>query len=94
MNTLVKKYFTELGYADLGGSHKYFDPKSRKVLEGNGVMLFNGFKASFTLQNSNLFLRVDSLTKIIQNRKVLDVINELYFIHSNKDREEKRQLLK
>lgn len=78
----------------MGGSHKYFNPKSRKVLENDGLMLFNGYKASFTVQNSNLFLRVDSMTKIIQNKKVIDVINEIYFIHSNKGKEEKRNLLK
>ena len=94
MNNLVKKFFNELGFAEIGSSHKYFHPKSRKVLENDRLMLFDGYKASFTLQNDSLYLRVDSMTRIIQNRKVLDFINELYALNSTKSKEEKRIILK
>lgn len=56
--------------------------------------MYSGFKANFCLLDKGIFLRVDSAKKIVQNRTVLDFINELYKKNETKDRDDKRNLVK
>ena len=41
-----------------------------------------------------IYLRVDSAKKIVRNQSVLDFINDVYSKNKNKDRDEKRAILK
>lgn len=41
-----------------------------------------------------IYLRVDSAKKIVRNQTVLDYINDLYSKNKNKERDEKRTILK
>ena len=56
--------------------------------------MFSGFKANFMSLEKGIFLRVDTAKKIVRNETVLDFINKLYAKYNNKDRDEKRSILK
>ena len=46
------------------------------------------------MTEGGLFLRVDSMVKIIQNKTVLDHINEIYSKNSKLSKHEKRNAVK
>lgn len=56
--------------------------------------MYSGFKSSFVELEKGIFLRVDAAKKIVRNQTVLDFIDQTYMIHKDKDKEEKRMLLK
>jgi hypothetical protein len=56
--------------------------------------MFSGFKANFMSLERGIFLRVDTAKKIVRNETVLDYINKIYSKNNNKDRDEKRNILK
>lgn len=56
--------------------------------------MFPGFKANFMSLEKGIYLRVDSAKKIVRNQSVLDFINDVYSKNKNKDRDEKRTILK
>lgn len=56
--------------------------------------MYNGFKSNFVQLEKGIFLRVDAAKKIVRNQTVLDFIDQLYGIHRDKDKDEKRLLLK
>lgn len=58
------------------------------------MKMFPGFKANFVTMEKGIFLRVDSAKKIVRNETVLDYINSVYSKNKNKDRDEKRNILK
>ena len=41
-----------------------------------------------------MYLKIDSSTKVIQNVTALEAINELYRKYNDRNREEKRQIIK
>jgi hypothetical protein len=58
------------------------------------LKMFSGFKANFMQLEKGIYLRVDSAKKIVRNQTVLDYINDLYSKNKNKERDEKRTILK
>ena len=95
MNSLVKNLFHSIGFVEIGKSNKYFNPKSRRPVENTGVVLFNGFETSFSVrQDGALYLQVESMTRIVQDRSVLDFINDIYGKNKHLSRDEKRSILK
>ena len=75
LNNLVKKFFDSLGFVEIGKSQKYFNPKERISIANSALMLYNGYETAFNITEGGIFLRVDSMVKIIQNKTVLTVIN-------------------
>lgn len=52
--------------------------------------MFNGYRSNFVLLENGIYLRVDSAKKIVRNQTVLQYIDDLYKIHQDKDKEERR----
>lgn len=48
-NNMIKNFFNQLGFIEIGKSRKYFDPKSRTNLDNAGIMIYNGFSTSFNI---------------------------------------------
>lgn len=65
-------------YVSIGRSGKYFNPKNKKTLSGAGIILFNGYETQVNITENGLYLRVDSMVRIVQNKTVLDEINTIY----------------
>jgi hypothetical protein len=42
---------------------------------------------------NGIYLRVDSAKKIVRNQTVLEFINDIYKIHQDKEREERRKIV-
>jgi hypothetical protein len=80
-------------YTEIGKSKKYFDPSSRKTLDGANVTIYKGYSSNFTLLENGLFLKIDPTVKIIQSDSALDVINNIYKLNSTKCKTEKRLLV-
>jgi hypothetical protein len=55
--------------------------------------MFSGYRSNFVMLESGIYLRVDSAKKIVRNQTVLQFIDELYKIHQDKEKEEKRLIL-
>ena len=56
--------------------------------------MFSGYKVNFMELEKGIYLRVDTAKKIVRNQTVLQYINEIYKLHSDKERDEKRSILK
>lgn len=56
--------------------------------------MFSGFKSNFVFLEKGIFLRVDTAKKIVRNTTVLETINQLYEVYKDKDKEEKRNIVK
>ncbi len=57
-NNLMKKFFASMKFTSIGKSGKYFNPKSRKVLNNTGIILFNGYETKFNITENGLYLQV------------------------------------
>lgn len=68
----MKKFFASMKFTSIGRNGKFFNPKSRKVIENAGVILFDGYDTNFNITENGLYLQVDSMVRIIQNRTVLE----------------------
>jgi hypothetical protein len=55
--------------------------------------MFSGYKANYCMLENGIYLRVDSAKKIVRNQTVLEFINEIYKIHQDKEREERRKIV-
>ena len=91
LNNGLRNVMRGLDYMEIGRSGKYFNAKQKTHIDN--LMMFSGYKSNFVHLESGYYLRVDSAKKIVRNQSVLDVIDSLYKVHQDKDREEKRNLL-
>lgn len=85
--------FGKIGYTEIGKSGKFFKISSPENLDAD-LKMFPGFKANFVSMEKGIYLRVDSAKKIVRNETVLDYINSIYSKNKNRDRDEKRIILK
>lgn len=90
---MIRNFFHQMQYTEIGRTKKYFDPNSRKKLEGADVTVYRGYSTSFSLLESGLFLKVDPTVKIIQSESALDVINKIYKRNAALSKTEKRLLI-
>lgn len=93
LNNGIRNIMTTLDYMEIGQTGKYFNKQGRKNVF-NDLSIYPGYKVNFLLAEAGMFLRVDPTSKLVQNKSVLDYINELYKINSDRDRDEKRQIVK
>ncbi len=63
-------------------------------MENIGVKLFNGFATSINYLENGIYLRVDSATRIVQNKTALAEIDSIMQTNQSKSKDEKRQLIK
>ncbi len=85
--------FKKVGYTEIGKTGKFFKIDNAKSLDSS-LKMFNGYKANFMWLEKGIYLRVDPAKKIVRTETVLDFINELYSKNKNKERDEKRNILK
>jgi hypothetical protein len=90
---MVRNFFHQMQYTEIGRSRKYFDPQSRKELSGANVAVYHGYSTNFCLLEGGLFLKVDPTVKIVQSESALDLINKIYKINSALSKTEKRALV-
>lgn len=76
---------------EIGRSGKYFNTKDKKNIDN--LMMFSGYRSNFVLLENGYYLRVDSAKKIVRNQSVLEAIDQIYSMHRDKSREEKRNAL-
>lgn len=55
--------------------------------------MFSGYRSNFVSLEKGIYLRVDSAKKIVRNQTVLQVIDQIYKLHQDKEKEEKRNIL-
>ena len=94
LNNMMKQFLMKLGYNEIGKSRKYFNKDNKLKMPNVGVVLYMGFSTSFSVLESGVYLKIDSSTKVIQNVTALEAINELYRKYNDRNREEKRQIIK
>jgi len=58
LNNMVRNFFYQLHYTEIGSSRKYFDPSSEQNLKGANVKIYKGFSTSFLMLEKGLFCRV------------------------------------
>lgn len=92
LNNGLRNIMNKLDYVEIGRSGKYFNGKEKQEIDN--LMMYNGFKSNFVCLQKGIFLRVDSAKKIVRNQTVLQFIDEFYKKQSDKDKAEKRNLLK
>lgn len=59
----------------------------------DNLMMFSGYRSNFVSLEKGIYLRVDSAKKIVRNQTVLQVIDQIYKLHQDKEKEEKRNIL-
>lgn len=93
LNNMMRNFFHKMKFTEIGRSRKFFDPKSKKTLNGANVTVYKGFSTNFALLENGLYLKVDPIMKIIRSETVLDVINGLYKTNANASKTEKRLIV-
>ena len=63
-----------LNLREVGKARAFVDGTTKQVLNC-GIALFSGYFASFNLYSEGLFLKVDTCTKIVRTKTVLERIN-------------------
>lgn len=43
LNNLIKQFFNEMNYVEVGKTGKYVNPNSKHVLANTGIILFTGY---------------------------------------------------
>lgn len=82
-----------MNYIQVGKGNRFINPSSKKALANAGIVLFTGYETSFNMLESGLYLRVDSITRIVQDKTVLEYINGIYMKHSHLNKDEKRNMV-
>jgi hypothetical protein len=85
MNNGLRSIMRKLNYIEIGRSGKYFNAKEKTMIDN--LMMFSGYRSNFVLLENGFYLRVDSAKKIVRNQTVLQVIDEIYKIHQDKEKE-------
>lgn len=52
----------------------------------DNLMMFSGYRSNFVLLENGYYLRVDSAKKIVRNQTVMQVIDDIYKIHQDKEK--------
>lgn len=93
LNNGIRNIMSTLDYMEIGQTGKYFNKQGRKNVFAD-LSIYPGYKVNFLMVEAGMFLRVDPTNKLVQNKSVLEYINEIYKINGDRDRDEKRQLVK
>ncbi len=91
LNNGLRSIMRKLNYTEIGRSGKYFNAAEKTTIDN--LMMFSGYRSNFVLLEKGYYLRVDSAKKIVRNQTVLQVIDEVYKFHQDKDKDEKRTIL-
>ena len=81
-----------LNYVEIGKTGKYFNASEKKPIDS--LIMYSGFKSNFVELEGGIYLRVDAAKKIVRNQTVLDYIDGVYAMHKDKEKEERRLILK
>ena len=93
LNSLLKNFFHQIDYTEIGKSGKYFDAKHYQKLDSAKLIIYKGYSSNFSLLEDGLFLKIDPAVKIVRNESVLEVINRIYGENGNLSKMEKRILV-
>lgn len=91
LNNGLRSIMRKLNYTEIGRSGKYFNASEKTTIDN--LMMFSGYRSNFVLLEKGFYLRVDSAKKIVRNQTVLQVIDEVYKIHQEKEKDERRSIL-
>ena len=72
-----------MNFIQVGKEGKFIHPSSRKTIQNAGIILFTGYDTTFQVLENGLYLRVDTMTKIIQDKTALEHINSIYKMNSH-----------
>ncbi len=92
LNNALRGVMNNLGYVEIGKSGKYFHKAKNEAIDD--LTMYNGYRANFVILESGFYLRVDSAKKIVRNETVLDFINKLMNLNKDKEKDERRTLVK
>ena len=92
LNNGLKNVMRKLDYMEIGKSGKFFNTKDKATIDN--LIMYSGYKANFVQLEKGYLLRVDPAKKIVRNETVLQFIDAFYQMHKDKDKEERRTLLK
>ena len=78
LNVIVKQAMSETGLLQFGNRPKFFDSTSPMNVEELQMQIWNGFKATAYKYQSGCALIIDSCSRFMSTKTVLDRIQELY----------------
>ncbi len=91
LNNGLRSIMRKLNYIEIGRSGKYFNATEKTKIDN--LMMFSGYRSNFVQLEKGFYLRVDSAKKIVRDQTVLQVIDDIYKIHKDKEKEERRMIL-
>lgn len=92
LNNGLRNIMSRLNYVEIGRSGKFFNAKDKTPIDN--LVMYGGYKANFVYLEKGFFLRVDPAKKIVRSDTVLSVIDSIYQTNKDKDKEERRQLVR
>ena len=66
LNSLVKNFFYQIDYTEIGRSGKYFDSQNYTKVESARLFVYKGYSSRFSLLEDGLFLKIDPATKVVR----------------------------
>lgn len=92
LNHGLRNIMNRLNYVEIGRSGKYFNAKDKVPIDN--LVMYGGYKANFVHLEKGYFLRVDPAKKIVRSDTALEAIDGIYVKNRDKDKEERRQLVR
>lgn len=62
-------------------------------VKGTDLVIYGGYETSFNMYERGLFLRMEVSHKVVRRDHILSMINNVYNSHSNRSKEEKREIV-
>ena len=72
LNNFLRTAMKKLNFVEIGKSKKFFDSKTKKSIPDTDFYIYQGYTANFCRLESGLFLKVDSTSKIVNRKTVLE----------------------
>lgn len=77
LNNGIRNILSSLNFIEIGQTGKYFN-QDQKISLFDSLSIYSGFKINFLVGKGGLFLRVDPTKKVVQNKTVMEHIDEIY----------------
>jgi len=77
LQKIVKNCLYQQDYKQLGRLPKFFNTKEKQPIDQYELDMWPGYSCAVKCLTEGFFLNVDTSTKFIQKKTVLDLLNEL-----------------
>lgn len=85
LNVIVKQAMGQTGLLQIGNRPRFYDSSSSRVIQELEMQMWSGFRAAAYKYASGCSLIIDTCSRFLSTKTVLDMINSIYDDHVHSD---------